>query len=101
MTNRATTLAATVAAFTAAVAVAVAAPSATTPSINPIRSAVIVDGPTSTASGVHVVRVGSAAEAGAAAARLAATGYDQIDAIGPLARSGLAEARAAGLLATR
>jgi hypothetical protein len=101
MTHRISTLAATVAAFTAAVAVAVASSDGPPAGTHPPRTAVIVDVATPAPDGVSVVRIGSAGEARVAAARLAAADYERIAAAGPQARAGLAEARAAGLLATR
>ncbi|HEX6388017.1 MAG TPA: hypothetical protein VFZ89_01170 [Solirubrobacteraceae bacterium] len=100
MTRQTTTVAATFAAFAAAVAVAVASPGTPAPGTQP-RTAVIADRAAAAPSGGQIVRVSSAAEARVAAARLAAADYARIVAAGPHARAGLAEARAAGLLATR
>ena len=100
MTRHTTTVAATLAAFAAAVAVAVADPGAPSAGTQP-RTAVIADGAAAVPAATQVVRVGSAGEARAAAARLAASDYERILAAGPQSRAGLAEARVAGLLATR
>jgi hypothetical protein len=98
MTQRTTTLA------------AVAAPNAATPAAHPVRIAVLADSTASPAqiaaasdqarvvsTRVTVRRVSAAPEARAAAAELAAAGYDVVAAAGPQSRAAVGEADAAGL----